>query len=280
MNFFYCRDGSEVEGPITRSELDRLVQSGKLQANTLVCAEGSETWEAYHTACGRSKVNAPPNTYLVLENGVSKGRFARAQIRSMWKNGALTADATLFDSAGDRWIPVAEVVDSFAFADFLSKAGLDSNEKDIKPLMTATESKIADAQTSNKGCAMIAAPLAVLLILIGSWGFHTSRTEHTITEVVGTKVDIRPWAEPKNKPSLVEWIYNPEQAAERYNREKRAAMFPLREITETRPKNSGDYLFEFVLSLALVLAGIGLFSFACKCAKASRPDKTSTPKAP
>ncbi len=44
MRFFYCTDGSNIEGPISPEDLLSFVEQGLVSGSTLACREGSEEW--------------------------------------------------------------------------------------------------------------------------------------------------------------------------------------------------------------------------------------------
>ncbi|MGK0189425.1 MAG: general secretion pathway protein G [Verrucomicrobiales bacterium] len=43
-NYYYCNDGSTVNGPATTDELRDLLADGTLTLSAMICTEGSETW--------------------------------------------------------------------------------------------------------------------------------------------------------------------------------------------------------------------------------------------
>lgn len=50
--------------------------------------------------------------FWISKNGVTQGPYAESQLRSMWQNGAITADCLCWKEGFSSWVPVAAVVNS------------------------------------------------------------------------------------------------------------------------------------------------------------------------
>jgi len=67
MNWYYVEAGNQA-GPVTGEELQRLVNIGTIQPNTLVWREGMSNWQPYRIA-GPGTDQSPPSSYAVSEPG-------------------------------------------------------------------------------------------------------------------------------------------------------------------------------------------------------------------
>jgi hypothetical protein len=47
--YYYCKDGSTVEGPIAEADLRRMFTARILKPDTQICLEGSDNWEPIST---------------------------------------------------------------------------------------------------------------------------------------------------------------------------------------------------------------------------------------
>jgi hypothetical protein len=61
MQWYYCRDGQTVEGPIILDDLVRLFSDGKLPPDTMVAAEGEQEWRALKSVIPVSSTVPPPS---------------------------------------------------------------------------------------------------------------------------------------------------------------------------------------------------------------------------
>lgn len=66
-NSYYIDDIGEVQGPVTPQELEALHRSGRINAATQVCEEGTENWRPYYQAAGGSppKIELPKKAQSV-----------------------------------------------------------------------------------------------------------------------------------------------------------------------------------------------------------------------
>jgi hypothetical protein len=60
MNWYYCRDGKVVEGPLEESDLLTMAAQGELPPSTMVVAVGSEEWKRLNSISPPSPPLAPP----------------------------------------------------------------------------------------------------------------------------------------------------------------------------------------------------------------------------
>src|SRR5437899_12502795 len=60
------------------------------------------------TATGSYRVTKPRsvNTYRIFHDGLAKGPYTIAQLRSMWASGHLTADALYREEGASAWEPI------------------------------------------------------------------------------------------------------------------------------------------------------------------------------
>src|SRR5260221_1267974 len=58
---WYYADGGQQEGPVEDAQLEQLLQSGRIQPETLVWREGMASWKPYsHVRSGAGKASEPP----------------------------------------------------------------------------------------------------------------------------------------------------------------------------------------------------------------------------
>ena len=62
MNWYYCRDGKVVEGPIEESELLAMAAKGELPSTTMVAAVGTEDWKPLSSISPGPPPLAPPTS--------------------------------------------------------------------------------------------------------------------------------------------------------------------------------------------------------------------------
>lgn len=104
MNWFYA-DGGNQKGPVSDSELDELLRSGKISPNTLVWREGMTHWQPLNTcrAVGQSGVVCvecgkafPPEQIVTLNNSPVCGQCKPIFLQRM-------AQGAPMPSFGDVW---------------------------------------------------------------------------------------------------------------------------------------------------------------------------------
>src|ERR1051325_8555939 len=44
-DYYFCRDGAEVEGPVTSAEIRQMLDAGSLPSSAQICAAGSKQWK-------------------------------------------------------------------------------------------------------------------------------------------------------------------------------------------------------------------------------------------
>jgi hypothetical protein len=49
--------------------------------------------------------------YWISKNGVTQGTYTESQLKSMWQNGAITADYLCWQEGFAEWIPVGSIVE-------------------------------------------------------------------------------------------------------------------------------------------------------------------------
>jgi hypothetical protein len=50
--------------------------------------------------------------FWISKDGITQGPYAESQLKSMWQNGAITADCLCWKEGFSCWVPVAAVVNS------------------------------------------------------------------------------------------------------------------------------------------------------------------------
>ena len=50
--------------------------------------------------------------YYLQVNNEQKGPYALSQIQGMWNSGAITSDSLYWDSQGEQWRPINELIAS------------------------------------------------------------------------------------------------------------------------------------------------------------------------
>jgi GYF domain 2 len=103
MNWFYT-DGSSQFGPVTDSQLDELLHSGKISPNTLVWREGMSQWQPLNTARGGGAGNVcvecgksfPPEETIRLNNSTVCAQCKPMFLQRMSESAAIP-------SAGSLW---------------------------------------------------------------------------------------------------------------------------------------------------------------------------------
>lgn len=93
---WYYTEGDEPKGPVSRSELITLCETGKLEADALVWREGLETWTAAQNIDGLMPHAGQPPPFP-LGRGIEEYAASGDQIRPWVRFGARGVDTLLFN---------------------------------------------------------------------------------------------------------------------------------------------------------------------------------------
>lgn len=244
MRYFLSHDGSSVQGPYVREQLLQWLSDGTIQPSTQICAESGTDWlPASSLATKVPDIGISANALLVSDTGMAKGAYTKDQIYSMWKSGALSAQAKFFDRQGDEWVDISSVIETFKPASALAKT---------LGLVRTEEEKQQDRLSANRGCAHITLVFGALC-LMGAYTLYVHADDATVSEEYFEQ-EIRPFAKPKERPTITDLLYDP-QAAQKYQEAKAKAMFPLVKKTKTRNKTPAETIRDTWTAAGLGLLG-------------------------
>jgi hypothetical protein len=100
-------------GPVTRDQLIRGTQAGKIPFDAVVCAEGATTWTPLHELGelnpGGGAPGADARRWFVRAAGVAElGPFTTAKLLRSIEAGGVTRDAEVREQGASTWLPVGK----------------------------------------------------------------------------------------------------------------------------------------------------------------------------
>lgn len=125
MIYFYCQDGLTVHGPADRNDIEKLLTTGRLGADTTFCAEGSSDWQpvsdvfpdislpdpsdAKALAAAQASA-APRGPFFYCLDGVHvEGPFKPDDLVPLLRAGTLPAETLVCTAQDEVWRPVSSV---------------------------------------------------------------------------------------------------------------------------------------------------------------------------
>jgi hypothetical protein len=88
--YYYTTDGTNVDGPVTISDLQNMLYAGQIEGTTLICPIGTENWLSAHQILENSlsQPSPPPNsvsaTHGYVEQNLNRGESVIYSAKVHW----------------------------------------------------------------------------------------------------------------------------------------------------------------------------------------------------